>query len=116
MSQTGKPDVTVTKDNIASLFTSSFGSSSSSGSSSSGSSSSGSTTSGSGAIDASIPPQVLKIAGQEFQQLIGTGVVMTQDGNSWYVSPVRSYAEIFVSLLKGLEPSDVDYLISLAGK
>jgi len=28
---------------------------------------------------------------------------------------VRSFSDIFVSLLKGLQPSDVDYLISLAG-
>ncbi len=61
-------------------------------------------------------PQLQKIIGQEFQQVIGIGAVMTQDGGKWYLSPVRSYAEIFVKLLKGLEPANVDYLISLAKK
>ena len=28
--------------------------------------------------------------------------------------PVRSFSDIFVSLLKGMEPEDVEYLISLA--
>lgn len=58
----------------------------------------------------------MKIIGQEFQQLIGIGVVMTQEGGQWYASPVRSYAEVFVSLLKGLQPGDIDYFIALAKK
>jgi len=64
----------------------------------------------------SLPPQVVAIIGREFQQLIGVGVVMTQDGGKWYASPVRSYAEILVKVLKGLEPGDTDYFLSLAKK
>ncbi|SDP40350.1 hypothetical protein SAMN04515671_4071 [Nakamurella panacisegetis] len=95
VSVAGQPDVVLSKDTIGDFITSKIMGGSSSN---------------------SVPPQVLKIAAQEFQQLLGLGVVMTQDGNSWYVSPVRSYAEIFVSLLKGLEPADVDYLLTLAKK
>ena len=39
----------------------------------------------------------------------------SQVDGKWYVSPVRSFSDIFVSLLKGLEPGDVDYLISRRG-
>ncbi len=58
---------------------------------------------------------MLKIIKQEFKQIIGLGVVTVQgpDGK-WYVSPIRSFSDIFVSLLKGLDSDDVDYLISLA--
>jgi hypothetical protein len=38
-----------------------------------------------------------------------------QVDGKWYVSPVRSFGDVFTSLLKGLEPGDIDYLISLAG-
>jgi len=61
-------------------------------------------------------PALAKILGQEFQQLTNAGVVMTQDNGQWYPSPIRSYGEILVGLLKGLEPADVDYLLSLANK
>ncbi|WP_196073155.1 hypothetical protein [Nakamurella alba] len=61
-------------------------------------------------------PQLVDIIKREFQQVIGLGVVMTENGGKWYVSPVRSYLNIFTSLLKGLQPADVDYLISLGGR
>ena len=57
---------------------------------------------------------MLKIIKQEFKQIIGLGIVTVQVGDSWYVSPVRSFSDIGVSLLKGLDSEDVDYLISLA--
>ncbi len=66
---------------------------------------------GSGDLD----PQLLDIIKREFKQVIGLGVVTVQVDGQWYVSPVRSFSDIFVSLLKGLEPGDVDYLITLAG-
>jgi len=91
----GQPAVTVTKDTVGEYIAKNMNGSSSS---------------------SPMDPQLQKIIGQEFQQVIGIGAVMTQDGGKWYLSPVRSYAEIFVKLLKGLEPADVDYLISLAKK
>lgn len=70
--------------------------------------------SGSRSSASSMDPQLVKIIGQEFEQLIGIGVVMTQDGGKWYISPVRSYGEVFVKVLKGLQPEDIDYFISLS--
>ena len=57
---------------------------------------------------------MLDIIKREFKQIIGLGIVTVQVDGKWYVSPIRSFSDIFVSLLKGLEPGDVDYLISLA--
>jgi hypothetical protein len=67
--------------------------------------------------DAQIAPQVMNIIKREFPEVIGLGVVMVQAGDGkWYVSPLRTFSDVVVSLLKGLQPSDVDYLLSLAGK
>jgi hypothetical protein len=60
--------------------------------------------------------QALDIIKREFKQVIGTGLVTVQVDGKWYVSPIRSVSDIFVSLLKGLEPGDIDYLIKLAQK
>jgi len=61
-----------------------------------------------------LTPEMLKIIKQEFKQVIGVGIVTVQVDGQWYVSPIRSFSDIFVSLLKGLDSGDVDYLISLA--
>jgi hypothetical protein len=67
--------------------------------------------------DADIPAQVIDIIKREFPQVIGLGVVMVQAGDGkWYVSPLRTTSDVMVSLLKGLEPADIDYFISLANK
>ena len=63
---------------------------------------------------ADLDQQVLDIIKREFKQIIGLGIVTVQVDGKWYVSPIRSVSDIFVSLLKGLEPGDVDYLINLA--
>jgi hypothetical protein len=60
--------------------------------------------------------QALDIIKREFKQIVGLGLVTVQVDGKWYVSPVRSVSDIFVSLLKGLEPGDIDYLIKLAQK
>ena len=62
-----------------------------------------------------LDPTMVDIVKREFQQVVGLGIVTVQVNGQWYVSPVRSFSDIVVSLLKGLQPSDVDYLISLAG-
>ena len=58
---------------------------------------------------------MIDIIKREFPQVIGLGVVMVQAGDGkWYVSPLRTTSDVMVSLLKGLEPTDIDYFISLA--
>ncbi len=93
---TGQPAVVLNKDTIGSYITKAMG--------------------GSDSSSPALDPRLVKIIGQEFQQVIGVGIVMTKDNDKWYVSPIRSYAEIFVGLLKGLQPADIDYFISLAKK
>ncbi len=56
------------------------------------------------------------IVKREFHQVLALGVVMTQSGGAWYVSPLRSYSNVLVTLLKGLQPSDVDYFLAKIGK
>ena len=98
----GQPAITLDKNSIADFVSNAMNSSGGLG-----------TESGSAA---KMDPKLAKIIGQEFEQLTNVGVVMTQDNGQWYASPVRSYAQIFVGLLKGLQPADVDYLLSLANK
>lgn len=69
-----------------------------------------------GGSGADVPDQAKDIIKREFKQLLNVGLVMTESGGKWYVSPLRSYIGIFVTLLQGLQPADVDYLISLAKK
>ena len=61
-----------------------------------------------------VPAQALDIIKREFKQVLNIGLTMTESGGKWYVSPLRSYVGVFVTLLQGLQPEDVDYLISLA--
>ena len=71
---------------------------------------------GSAAAD-QIPPQVRDIIKREFGKVIGLGVVMVQAGDGkWYVSPLRTFSDVLTSLLSGLQPGDIDYFMSLAGK
>jgi hypothetical protein len=66
---------------------------------------------GTGEID----QQGLDIIKREFSQLIGLGFVTVEVDGQYYVSPIRSAFDVVVSLMKGLEPGDIDYLISLSG-
>ena len=43
-------------------------------------------------------------------------VVTTKVDGKWYVSPVRSYYELALTLFRGFEPKDVDALIELLKK
>jgi hypothetical protein len=49
-------------------------------------------------------------------QVTGLGFTTVQVDGKWYVSPLRTYSGVLVSLLQGLEPGDIDYFISLADK
>ena len=37
----------------------------------------------------------------------GIGVVATEVDGKWYVSPFRTYSELFLTLMRGLEPKDI---------
>ncbi len=65
-------------------------------------------SSGSGDSDA----RTQAILRQEFTQNLGLGVVMTENDGQWYVSPLRTYSNTMVSLLKGLQPGDLEYLLN----
>ena len=103
VTMSGRPGITLDKNSIAGFVSQAM------------ESSGGLVGTGSGSVPA-LDPQLVKIVGQEFQQLTDVGVVMTQDNGQWYASPMRSYGQIFVGLLNGLQPADVDYLLSLAKK
>ena len=53
---------------------------------------------------------------REFVQVTGLGFTTVQVDGKWYVSPLRTYSGVLVSLLQGLQPGDIDYFISLAKK
>ena len=103
VTMSGRPGITLDKNSIAGFVSQAM------------ESSGGLVGTGSGSVPA-LDPQLVKIVGQEFQQLTDVGVVMTPDNGQWYASPMRSYGQIFVGLLNGLQPADVDYLLSLAKK
>ena len=42
------------------------------------------------------------------------GVVATKSGGQWYVSPIRTYADLDVSILSNLKDNDLLTLIKLA--
>jgi hypothetical protein len=71
---------------------------------------------GEAAGSSDLDPQLIDIIKREFKQIVNLGIVTVKVNDQWYVSPFRTGSDVFVSLLKGLEPADIDYLITLAGK
>jgi len=63
-----------------------------------------------------LPPAAVDVLARVGAQVLkdGFGVVTTEVDGKWYVSPVRSYSEVFLTLLRGLEPKDIDELLKLA--
>ena len=61
-----------------------------------------------------LDPQLIDIIKREFKQIVNLGFVTVNVDGAWYVSPFRTGSDVFLSVLKGLEPADIDYLISLA--
>lgn len=61
--------------------------------------------------------QVTDIVKRELQQILDLGVIMVKgtDGQ-WYVSPMHTYSDVFVSLLRGLQPGDIDFFLDQMGK
>jgi hypothetical protein len=58
--------------------------------------------------------QMVDIVKREFKAALGIGVVMTQTNGQWYASPIRTFYDVYLQLLKGLQPGDIDYLLTLA--
>ncbi|WP_051265103.1 hypothetical protein [Nakamurella lactea] len=69
-----------------------------------------------GSTGSQLPPQIADLIKREFKQVLSLGVVTTEVDGKWYVSPLRSYSGAVLTLLKGLQPGDIDYLLQLAGK
>ncbi|MGI5501019.1 proline-rich domain-containing protein [Lentzea sp. CA-135723] len=67
---------------------------------------------------AKIPAEAVEIIGRVAGSIMktGVGVVSTEVDGKWYVSPVRSYYELALTLFRGFEPKDVDALIALMKK
>ncbi|MDX8048986.1 flagellar basal body protein FliL [Lentzea sp. BCCO 10_0798] len=65
-----------------------------------------------------VPAEAVEIIGRVAGSVMktGVGVVSTEVDGKWYVSPVRSYYELALSLFRGFEPKDVDALIELLKK
>ncbi|GGN01345.1 hypothetical protein GCM10011609_44900 [Lentzea pudingi] len=65
-----------------------------------------------------IPAEAVEIIGRVAGSVMktGVGVVSTEVDGKWYVSPVRSYYELALTLFRGFEPKDVDALIELLKK
>jgi hypothetical protein len=64
----------------------------------------------------SVPSAAIDVIGRIGARVLkdGIGVVSTEVDGKWYVSPVRTYAEIGLTLMRGLEPKDIDELLKLA--
>ncbi len=60
-----------------------------------------------------MPPAVVDVVSRIGAQVLkdGVGVVATEVDGKWYVSPFRTYSEIFLTLMRGLEPKDIDELL-----
>jgi len=63
-----------------------------------------------------MPPQVADMVKREFKQLLSIGIVTTQVDGKWYVSPLRTFSGVVTTLLQGLQPADIDFLLQMAGK
>lgn len=67
-------------------------------------------------MNGKIDPELRDIAHREVRALTGLGVVMVQSGGKWYASPLRTTAGLYLALLKGLQPSDIDYFLAKIGR
>ncbi|SDF30744.1 hypothetical protein SAMN05216553_10117 [Lentzea fradiae] len=65
-----------------------------------------------------MPAEAAEIIGRVAGSVMktGVGVVATEVDGKWYVSPIRSYYELALTLFRGFEPKDVDALIELIKK
>jgi hypothetical protein len=56
--------------------------------------------------------QVADIVARELEQVLNLGVIMVQSADEhWYTSPVHTYTDVIVSLLRGLQPADIDFFL-----
>ncbi|WNV88747.1 flagellar basal body protein FliL [Umezawaea sp. Da 62-37] len=64
----------------------------------------------------SVPGSALDVIGRIGTRVLkdGIGLVSTEVDGKWYVSPIRSFSEVSLTLMRGLEPKDIDELLKLA--
>src|SRR5690606_8004992 len=56
--------------------------------------------------------QVADIVARKLEQVLNLGVIMVQGPDElWYTSPVHTYTDVIVSLLRGLQPADIDFFL-----
>jgi hypothetical protein len=56
--------------------------------------------------------QVTDIVARELEQVLNLGVIMVQGADDlWYTSPLHTYSDVVVSLLRGLQPADIDFFL-----
>ncbi|MEJ2856706.1 MULTISPECIES: DUF1720 domain-containing protein [unclassified Saccharothrix] len=62
-----------------------------------------------------VPPAAVDVISRVGAQVLkdGLGVVATEVDGKWYVSPIRTYSEVVLTLMRGLEPKDIDELLKL---
>lgn len=58
-------------------------------------------------------PEVTAIIQRELTELLQWGVTMVQGADGqWYVSPIHTFSDLFLALLRGLQPGDIDYFLA----
>jgi hypothetical protein len=66
---------------------------------------------------ANLPPEVATALQHLTSGVLsnGPGLVSTEVGGKWYVSPVRSVGALLVAMVSGLQPADIKALVQLGG-
>lgn len=67
-------------------------------------------------MNGKIDPELRDLAHREVKALSGVGVVMVESDGKWFASPLRTSVGLYTALLKGLQPSDIDYLLTKLGR
>jgi len=63
-----------------------------------------------------MPPQVADLVKREFKQMLTVGIVTTEVNGKWFVSPLRTGSGLLLTVLQGLQPADIDFLLSMANR
>lgn len=58
-------------------------------------------------------PRLADLVNRIFQKLIGLGVVTVQENGQWFVSPIRSGSDLYISVLQAFTPEDIDLIAEL---
>lgn len=61
-----------------------------------------------------LPPELVDLAVRELGQLSEIGVVTVEVDGAWYVSPLRTYNDLFLVAMQGMEDGDLEALLDFA--